>query len=82
MNNDFSTITDIGMESNVNIFHVSPSEWYMVPFCSFYTFSRMIEVKEIVVVCDPSYEDIFEGCRYSFYGSSNVHICALPFQCD
>lgn len=29
--------------------------------CSFYTFSRMIEVKEIVVVCDPSYKDIFEG---------------------
>lgn len=29
--------------------------------CSFYTFSRMPEVKEIVVVCDPSYRDIFEG---------------------
>ncbi|KAK8479366.1 hypothetical protein V6N11_027618 [Hibiscus sabdariffa] len=28
---------------------------------SLYTFSRMIEVKEIVVVCDPSYKDIFEG---------------------
>ncbi|WCJ41957.1 2-C-methyl-D-erythritol 4-phosphate cytidylyltransferase chloroplastic [Euphorbia peplus] len=27
---------------------------------SLYTFSRMIEVKEIVVVCDPSYRDIFE----------------------
>ncbi|ERM99786.1 2-C-methyl-D-erythritol 4-phosphate cytidylyltransferase, chloroplastic [Amborella trichopoda] len=27
---------------------------------SFYTFSRLLEVKEIVVVCDPSYEDIFE----------------------
>nr|AJT35504.1 4-diphosphocytidyl-methylerythritol 2-phosphate synthase [Gentiana rigescens] len=27
---------------------------------SFYTFSRMAEVKEIVVVCDPSYRDIFE----------------------
>eukprot|EP00262_Sarcandra_glabra_P003201 TRINITY_DN13779_c0_g1_i1.p1 TRINITY_DN13779_c0_g1~~TRINITY_DN13779_c0_g1_i1.p1 ORF type:complete len:303 (+),score=64.81 TRINITY_DN13779_c0_g1_i1:87-995(+) len=27
---------------------------------SFYTFSRMIEVKEIVVVCDPSYRDVFE----------------------
>ncbi|KAG8491032.1 hypothetical protein CXB51_014172 [Gossypium anomalum] len=27
---------------------------------SLYTFSRMIEVKEIVVVCDPSYKDIFE----------------------
>lgn len=29
--------------------------------CSFYTFSKMPEVKEIVVVCDPSYQDIFEG---------------------
>lgn len=29
--------------------------------CSFYTFSKMPEVKEIVVVCDPSYRDIFEG---------------------
>ncbi|XP_038984264.1 2-C-methyl-D-erythritol 4-phosphate cytidylyltransferase, chloroplastic isoform X1 [Phoenix dactylifera] len=28
---------------------------------SFYTFSQMSEVKEIVVVCDPSYKDIFEG---------------------
>ncbi|GAB2278250.1 hypothetical protein Dimus_012941 [Dionaea muscipula] len=27
---------------------------------SFYTFSGMIEVKEIVVVCDPSYKEIFE----------------------
>ncbi|XP_058752847.1 2-C-methyl-D-erythritol 4-phosphate cytidylyltransferase, chloroplastic-like [Vicia villosa] len=33
---------------------------------SFLTFSRMPEVKEIVVVCDPSYRDIFEdvkGCQ-------------------
>lgn len=30
---------------------------------SFYTFSRMVEVKEIVVVCDPSYKDIFEDAR-------------------
>ncbi|GJX79086.1 putative RNA-directed DNA polymerase [Tanacetum coccineum] len=29
----------------------------------FYTFSRMPEVKEIVVVCDPSYQDIFEDAR-------------------
>lgn len=29
--------------------------------CSFYTFSKMPEVKEIIVVCDPSYRDIFEG---------------------
>nr|AMB19707.1 2-c-methyl-d-erythritol 4-phosphate cytidylyltransferase 1 [Taraxacum kok-saghyz] len=28
---------------------------------SFYTFSKMPEVKEIIVVCDPSYRDIFEG---------------------
>ncbi|KAA8545389.1 hypothetical protein F0562_020173 [Nyssa sinensis] len=27
---------------------------------SLYTFSHMIEVKEIIVVCDPSYNDIFE----------------------
>nr|CAD1818226.1 unnamed protein product [Ananas comosus var. bracteatus] len=27
---------------------------------SFYTFSQMSEVKEIVVVCDPSYQDVFE----------------------
>ncbi|XP_076923695.1 2-C-methyl-D-erythritol 4-phosphate cytidylyltransferase, chloroplastic-like [Bidens hawaiensis] len=30
---------------------------------SFYTFSRMPEVKEIVVVCDPSYLDIFQDAR-------------------
>ncbi|PON53721.1 2-C-methyl-D-erythritol 4-phosphate cytidylyltransferase [Parasponia andersonii] len=30
---------------------------------SFYTFSKMIEVKEIVVVCDPSYKDIFEDTK-------------------
>lgn len=30
---------------------------------SFHTFSRMIEVAEIIVVCDPSYQDIFEDTR-------------------
>lgn len=30
---------------------------------SFYTFSRMVQVKEIVVVCDPSYKDIFQDAR-------------------
>ncbi|KAI3909901.1 hypothetical protein MKW98_012955 [Papaver atlanticum] len=30
---------------------------------SFYTFSCMIEVKEIIVVCDPSYKDVFEDNR-------------------
>ncbi|CAI8615858.1 unnamed protein product [Vicia faba] len=30
---------------------------------SFLTFSRMPEVKEIVVVCDPSYRDIFEDVK-------------------
>ncbi|XP_065849810.1 2-C-methyl-D-erythritol 4-phosphate cytidylyltransferase, chloroplastic-like [Euphorbia lathyris] len=30
---------------------------------SLYTFSKMIEVKEIVVVCDPSYQDIFEDAK-------------------
>ena len=34
---------------------------YTLMFCSLYTFSQMVEVKEIVVVCDPSYKDIFEG---------------------
>ncbi|KAF6139619.1 hypothetical protein GIB67_033623 [Kingdonia uniflora] len=28
---------------------------------SFYTFAQMIQVKEIIVVCDPSYRDIFQG---------------------
>ncbi|KAL2513857.1 2-C-methyl-D-erythritol 4-phosphate cytidylyltransferase [Forsythia ovata] len=32
---------------------------------SFYTFSKMPEVKEIVVVCDPSYQDIFEDAKDS-----------------
>lgn len=30
---------------------------------SMYTFSRMAEVREIVVVCDPSYKDIFEETK-------------------
>lgn len=30
---------------------------------SLYTFSQLVEVKEIIVVCDPSYQDIFEGTR-------------------
>ncbi|EEF42983.1 2-C-methyl-D-erythritol 4-phosphate cytidylyltransferase, chloroplast precursor, putative [Ricinus communis] len=30
---------------------------------SLYTFSKMIEVKEIVVVCDPSYQDVFEDAK-------------------
>ncbi|KAF8016123.1 hypothetical protein BT93_H1605 [Corymbia citriodora subsp. variegata] len=30
---------------------------------SFYTFSHMREVKEIIVVCDPSYKDIFEDTK-------------------
>nr|AZB52804.1 2-C-methyl-D-erythritol 4-phosphate cytidylyltransferase 1 [Centranthera grandiflora] len=32
---------------------------------SFYTFSKMAEVKEIVVVCDPSYQDIFEDAKHN-----------------
>ncbi|KAG5525698.1 hypothetical protein RHGRI_032106 [Rhododendron griersonianum] len=49
---------------------------------SFYTFSHMIEVKEIVVVCDPSYRDIFQGCRYSFMGQTTytfVHCLLIVF---
>ncbi|KAL3349933.1 hypothetical protein AABB24_022806 [Solanum stoloniferum] len=30
---------------------------------SFYTFSKMPQVKEIIVVCDPSYQDIFEDAK-------------------
>ncbi|MQL41683.1 hypothetical protein EI012_27650, partial [Escherichia coli] len=30
---------------------------------SFYTFSHMVEVKEIIVVCDPSYKDVFEDVK-------------------
>ncbi|XP_059445777.1 2-C-methyl-D-erythritol 4-phosphate cytidylyltransferase, chloroplastic isoform X1 [Corylus avellana] len=30
---------------------------------SLYTFSQLIEVKEIIVVCDPSYKDVFEGTK-------------------
>ncbi|XP_016443222.1 2-C-methyl-D-erythritol 4-phosphate cytidylyltransferase, chloroplastic [Nicotiana tabacum] len=30
---------------------------------SFFTFSRMPQVKEIIVVCDPSYQDIFEDAK-------------------
>lgn len=37
------------------------SAWYIVWHGSFYTFANMAEVSEIVVVCDPSYRDIFEG---------------------
>lgn len=30
---------------------------------SFYTFSHMLQVKEIIVVCDPSYNDIFQDAK-------------------
>ncbi|TKY53859.1 2-C-methyl-D-erythritol 4-phosphate cytidylyltransferase [Spatholobus suberectus] len=33
---------------------------------SFYTFAHMVEVKEIIVVCDPSYKDIFEDAKGNF----------------
>ncbi|KAK7263764.1 hypothetical protein RJT34_31361 [Clitoria ternatea] len=33
---------------------------------SFYTFSHMVEVKEIIVVCDPSYKDIFEDAKGNY----------------
>lgn len=42
---------------------------------SFNTFSNMEEVKEIIVVCDPSYKDIFEDAK----GNTNVDLkFALP----
>ncbi|KAF6147278.1 hypothetical protein GIB67_033940 [Kingdonia uniflora] len=31
---------------------------------SFYTFAQMIQVKEIIVVCDPSYRDIFQDVSH------------------
>ncbi|KAJ1427081.1 Nucleotide-diphospho-sugar transferase [Sesbania bispinosa] len=33
---------------------------------SFYIFSHMVEVKEIIVVCDPSYKDIFEDAKGNY----------------
>lgn len=36
----------------------------LLEYCSFFTFSRMPQVKEIIVVCDPSYQDIFEGMNF------------------
>ncbi|KAK7855941.1 2-c-methyl-d-erythritol 4-phosphate cytidylyltransferase [Quercus suber] len=49
---------------------------------SFYTFSQLIEVKEIIVVCDPSYKDIFEVLKeifklkfFVFLGTKeNIHV--------
>ena len=44
---------------------------------SFYTFSLLPEVKEIIVVCDPSYQDIFEGQRFlSFWIIYNWYVFA------
>ncbi|XP_024169715.1 2-C-methyl-D-erythritol 4-phosphate cytidylyltransferase, chloroplastic [Rosa chinensis] len=34
---------------------------------SFYTFSRMPQVKEIIVVCDPSYRDVFEDSKHKIH---------------
>ncbi|XP_050376934.1 2-C-methyl-D-erythritol 4-phosphate cytidylyltransferase, chloroplastic-like [Argentina anserina] len=39
---------------------------------SFYTFSRMPEVKEIIVVCDPSYRDVFEDARDKIQKEHNL----------
>uniref|UniRef100_A0A803MIX3 2-C-methyl-D-erythritol 4-phosphate cytidylyltransferase n=1 Tax=Chenopodium quinoa TaxID=63459 RepID=A0A803MIX3_CHEQI len=36
---------------------------YCIVLYSLYNFSQMVEVKEIVVVCDPSYKDIFEDTK-------------------
>ncbi|KAL3515773.1 hypothetical protein ACH5RR_022675 [Cinchona calisaya] len=35
--------------------------------CSFFTFCGIPEVKEIVVVCDPSYQDIFEDAKQKIH---------------
>ncbi|XP_038984265.1 2-C-methyl-D-erythritol 4-phosphate cytidylyltransferase, chloroplastic isoform X2 [Phoenix dactylifera] len=55
---------------------------------SFYTFSQMSEVKEIVVVCDPSYKDIFEdaseeiqiGVRFALPGKERQDSVFNGFQ--
>ncbi|KAH7576088.1 hypothetical protein JRO89_XS02G0288300 [Xanthoceras sorbifolium] len=48
-----------------------------IAFYSFYTFSRMTEVKEIVVVCDPSYKDIFEANITSANGNSQTNLLVM-----
>lgn len=61
---------------------ISPSlsDIMMLVSCSFYTFSRLPEVKEIVVVCDPSYQDIFEGVKPFICLSSDGQACMhIPF---
>ncbi|KAL5982802.1 hypothetical protein ACLOJK_016879 [Asimina triloba] len=41
---------------------------------SFFTFSRLAQVKEIIVVCDPSYRDIFEDIYFSI---TNPHLLQI-----
>ncbi|MBA0662247.1 hypothetical protein Goklo_006411 [Gossypium klotzschianum] len=48
---------------------------------SLYTFSRMIEVKEIVVVCDPSYKDIFEGLSLSLSHTHTIYMYTTTCIC-
>lgn len=61
---------------------ISLRSYYDASFvCSFYTFSRMPEVKEIIVVCDPSYQDIFEGLNTFFLKiiKHDTMLCPLLF---
>lgn len=59
------------------ILSLSPA-WYLIVLVSysFYTFSRLPEVKEVVVVCDPSYQDIFEGMKPLMCSSDGTYISA------
>jgi len=45
----------------------------------FHTFFHLVQVKEIIVVCDPSYKDIFEGFSIPLVLLSFLyHVFALP----
>ena len=46
----------------------------------FHTFFHLVQVKEIIVVCDPSYKDIFEGFSITLvvFLSFLYHVFALP----
>ncbi|XP_027329421.1 2-C-methyl-D-erythritol 4-phosphate cytidylyltransferase, chloroplastic isoform X4 [Abrus precatorius] len=51
-------------QSSIFLFWVNPLLCLEMPILfSFYTFSHMVEVKEIIVVCDPTYKDIFEDAQ-------------------
>lgn len=45
-------------------------------------FSQMREVKEIIVVCDPSYKDIFQGILFSYFQFSSLILCLWCDSCQ